>query len=467
MFEPVRLRQNLTGRISATVPDVASPPANQKIENLVLLIFWLLFLEGALRKWVAPQFSQYIFFVRDPFVLLLYWHALQARAFRRAGPLLTAGLVFASAALLLAFIQSVSIGDTRILTVMAYGWRQYFFYLPLPFAMAATLSYESLLRFARHALTAALVTAPLEFLQFHSAPAAIVNRGISDQIGLQFQSFAYTGGAIRPSGTFTSTVGVTQLIPSCFALLVAGWLTKSRRGAMRTASLVVAAAAIAVCLAFSGSRAAFVHVAIVTLGSLALGVITANRAMRARAVLLPTSLLALAAVLYPIVFPGAFELMVNRVVESYASESRFSSLGIVGRALYETVDFVSLLKNTPLAGYGLGLGGNGRTWLATGGAAAVANVYSESDWSRHIVDLGTIVGVMFIVYRIIFTISIFKDVCRATRCSASAYPMLLFGYVGIGLFYGQLTGHGTVGGFIWIYLGLCMASCRIALEQQR
>ena len=466
MFEPVRLRHNLTDCASATVTTTASQLANRNIENLVLLIFWLLFLEGALRKWVLPQYSQYIFFIRDPFVLLLYWHALQARAFQRAGPMLTTGLAFAAVALLLAFVQSISIGDTRVLTVMAYGWRQYFFYLPLPFAMAAALSLDSLQRFARHAIAAALITAPLEFLQFHSAPSAIVNRGISDEIGLQFQSFAYTGGAIRPSGTFTSTAGVTQLVPSCFALLLAGWLTKSRRGTMRTTLLVVAASAIAVCLAFSGSRAAFVHVAIVSVGSLALGVVTRDTTMRARALLLPTTLLLLAATLYPVVFPDAFALMVDRVVESYASESRFSSLGIVGRALYETVDFVSLLQSTPLVGYGLGLGGNGRTWLATGGVAEVANVYSESDWSRHIVDLGTIVGVMFILYRIIFTISVFKDVFRATRRSASAYPMLLFGYVGIGLFYGQLTGHGTVGGFIWIYLGLCLASCRIAQEQQ-
>jgi hypothetical protein len=51
---------------------------------------------------------------------------------------------------------------------------------------------------------------------------------------------------------------------------------------------------------------------------------------------------------------------------------------------------------------------------------------------------------------------------RATRVSRSPLPLALFGYVGILLLNGQITGHGTVGGFAWLFLGLCMASCRIA-----
>ena len=82
-------------------------------------------------------------------------------------------------------------------------------------------------------------------------------------------------------------------------------------------------------------------------------------------------------------------------------------------------------------------------------------------------DLGTLVGVLFILYRIVFTITVFVNALQATRRSANPMPLLLFGYVGIGLFYGQLTGHGTVGGFLWLYLGLCMASCRVALSQAR
>src|SRR4051794_16073452 len=41
--------------------------------------FWLLILEGALRKWVFPQFSAPIALARDPVVLFIYWQAFRAR----------------------------------------------------------------------------------------------------------------------------------------------------------------------------------------------------------------------------------------------------------------------------------------------------------------------------------------------------------------------------------------------------
>ena len=461
MFEPVRLRVPFVAAAQAR-----SLPANRKIETLVVAFFWMLIAEGALRKWVAPSFSQYLFFIRDPFVLMLYWYAIRDRVIHRIDPLLAVGMGISVVAVLLAFAQGVTFGDSRLLPVLAYGWRQYFFYLPLPFVMAATLNQDSLLRIARHAFVAIMLTAPLVLLQTLSSSGAIVNRGIAEEASLQFQSFAYTGGKIRPSGPFTSTVGVKELISCTVALLLAVWLTPAARRKMGLPWLVLAAAAIATCLALSGSRAAFVHVAIIMLSAIGLGVLTRSTTIRVRALTIPIALAIAGVVLYPIVFPDALSAMLTRVSEAHAAESRFSSLGILGRALYEYIDFFRFVGQTPILGYGLGLGGNGRTFLASSTAINLADIYAESDWSRHIIDLGGLFGVVFILYRITLLLRLMGRMLRATRLSENPFPMLLFGYVGIGLLSGQLTGHGTVGGFLWLFLGLCMASCRIATEQR-
>ncbi len=456
-FEPVRLR-TVTPRIATAAQPVA---ADRSIENLALLIFWLLLLEGALRKWVAPQYSQYLFFIRDPFVLLLYWRALRVNAFRNSGPLLQIGLLFAFAALLLVFVQSISFGNPRLFAVAIYGWRQYFLYLPLPFALAATLNGESLQRFARHAFVAVIVTVPLVIVQSVTSPSAVINRGTADEASLQFQSFAYTQGRIRPSGSFTTNVGVKELIVSTFALLLATWLMPAAARKVRLPWLQGATAATGACLAVSGSRAAFVHVALVLMAALLLGMTTPAAAMRRRALFIPLALAGTGAVLYPIVFPEALSLMLSRVAET-SSVAGSAGSAILGRAFYESIDFIRFMSHTPLTGYGLGLGGNGRTWLGNSDPQLLALVAAESDWSRHIVDLGTVAGVLLIIFRIVCTAALFIGSLRATRASASPLPLLLFGYVGIGLFYGQLTGHGTVGGFLWLYIGLCMASCRLA-----
>jgi hypothetical protein len=457
VLEPVRLRS----AVAQPAPATADAVANRTIENLVITLFWLLVLEGALRKWVAPQYSRYLFFLRDPVMLLVYWQAMRLQALRNMGPLLQTGIAFSFVAILLAFVQSITFGDSRLLPVLAYGWRQYFFYLPLPFIMAATLNEASLIRFARHAFLAVMVNLPIVLLQRVSPASSIINRGIADDVALQFQSFAFTGGGIRPSGTFTTTVGVKELIASSAALLFGVWLTPPARRRMGNLFLIVSAAALAMCLAVSGSRAAFVHVSIVLLAALALGFISRSSTVRARAVLIPLVLVGSGVILYPIVFPDALRDMLQRVSEAQAAEMRFSSLGIFGRALYEYVDFFSLMGQSPIAGYGLGLGGNGRTFISAGAITPLGIPYAESDWSRHIVDLGPLIGVMFIVYRLCWVGWLAARSWRVTRLVDRAFPLLLFGYVGIGLLNGQLTGHGTVGGFLWIFLGLAMTACRM------
>src|SRR5262245_27144640 len=98
MFERVRLRRAGPTAV-ATDTRSARPRLHRRIENLVLAIFWVLVFEGALRKWVAPQFSQFIFFIRDPLVLLVYWYALRASVFRSGGPFLQIGLLLAVVAM--------------------------------------------------------------------------------------------------------------------------------------------------------------------------------------------------------------------------------------------------------------------------------------------------------------------------------------------------------------------------------
>lgn len=465
MFEPVRLRRTLIADVPGVHPGATGPAADRLIVNLVITLFWLLLLEGALRKWVAPGWSKQLFFLRDPFLLVLYWRAYRVGAFQRPSSLMLTGLCFAALGILLAFAQSINFGDSRMLPVLAYGWRQYFLYLPLPFLMARTLDRPALLRITRHVFLGMMLTAAIVLVQRVSPASSVLNRGISDDVALQFQIFAFTGGGFRPAGPFTSNVGVKELVACSIALIMAMWLSRPATRGMGRLFLLLSTGAAGACLAVSASRAAFVHTAIVLLSAMAVGAFARSAAVRSRAILMPLVIVGIGAILYPVVFPDALAAILSRVVEAHAAESNFSSLGILGRALYEYVDFANIMGDAPIAGYGLGLGGNGRTFISAGSLVIEGVPYAESDWTRHIVDLGPLVGFGFILYRIAFTVTLASQSLRATRRSGDPIPLLLLGYVGIGLLSGQLTGHGTVGGFIWILLGLCMASCRIVARR--
>src|SRR5437773_460069 len=71
---------------------------------LILFYIILLMFEGALRKWIAPRFSDLLLVVRDPVLILIYVMALKARVFPRNGWILS-----------LAIIGLLSVGVTILL----------------------------------------------------------------------------------------------------------------------------------------------------------------------------------------------------------------------------------------------------------------------------------------------------------------------------------------------------------------
>ena len=463
---PFPVRSTATPQTAVAMEQAISRPAEVRaIQRLVLVIFWLLIMEGALRKWMLPGYSHILFFIRDPFVLLVYWYALRGGLFKRPSPFLVAGLVFAAIAPLLAMIQIAHISDNRMVTIVIYGWRQYFLYLPLPFVIARAVDEKFLWGFARQVFVAVILTAPLMFVQFHSPASSVLNRGSSEDEALQFKSGDLYEDKIRANGFFTSTAGVGNIVPAALALALAAWVTPAGRRRISILKLVPAVAATASCLAFSGSRGAFAAVALVVLSSMLVGLLVRDGGTRLRALVIPGVVCVIGAVLYPIVFPDAFETMMARAAITDTFGSGAGSYGIVGRAFHEVYDFVYLMGDAPFAGYGLGLGGNGRAFLGDESNALLQNAYAESDWQRHIVDLGPLIGVFFILYRVILTGDLLRRTVVATVRARDPLPVLLFGYVGIGVFYGQLTGNGTTGGFLWLFLGLTLASCRLALER--
>lgn len=101
----------------------------RRIVGMVLVVYVLLIVEGALRKWALPEFGQVLFFVRDPFVLAIYGMALASGHWPRSSPLLTAALLLGLLSAVMAVVQvAVGLGNPQApLLFAAYGMRSYFF----------------------------------------------------------------------------------------------------------------------------------------------------------------------------------------------------------------------------------------------------------------------------------------------------------------------------------------------------
>lgn len=432
------------------------------IVRLVILSFWLLIFEGSLRKWVAPQYSQYLYFIRDPLTLYIYFVAARAGVFRGQSAFLHFGMIFALLASLLAIVH-VGLGGGQYTPILAaYGVRNYFFYIPLAFVIGRSFGPDDIIALARHCLFAMLIAAPLAVLQFNAAADSPLNVGRATQASLQFDNLVSGGGKVRPAGTFTSAVGMTQLIVCCVVFLIWAWTVPGKQRLLGPWLVRAASVATAAALAVSGSRTSFIHSCLVIAAGVAIAPLLRGTATKLRSILIPAVIIVAFVALFPIVLPEAFETFSSRWNDAAAVEGERFNLGLLGRALHGLYDFVRLMGQMPVFGYGVGMAGNGASVTGVMFEGVSINRVAEEDWSRHVVELGPVLALVFIAYRLSFGVSLGLQSLRAALRAADSLPVLLYVFAAVSLIQGQITGHGLVNGFGWLFVGACLAVTRIA-----
>lgn len=437
----------------------AQERARRRLVWTVLAIYLLAIFEGAIRKYIAPQFGQYIFFIRDPFLLYAYVLATRFALWPRNRGFFALSLWMCVAGVLLFFMQAGVFGVDNIrLLLGVYGWRSYFFYVPLAFLMGAQFRCADLLLFARVTLLLAVPIGLLVLAQFASPPNAPINVGVAEETALQFKSVGITIDRIRTTGTFTAPAGQQQFIASAFALLLAMLLLPRKQSGV--VFFAVTACGVLTCLALSGSRGAMLHCAIVGLAAISVALVSKNAALKAKAVFLPAALVVAAVILYPIVFPDGFATFMLRWNAAAGSEGGDS--GILVRAVLGMVDFVRLISEVPVLGYGIGYGGNASIILDAQVDGIKPGWLVEADLSRQMVDLGPIFGLGYIAFRMAFVVWLGITALKATRRSADPLPVMLYAYAGVTLFAGQITGNGSINAYAWLFTGLCLAAARAA-----
>jgi len=458
--------QATAGR-EAAAPAVRATPeekARRWFVFYVICVFWMIFAEGVLRKWVAPQYSNFIFFIRDPFLLLAYLQAVRAGQAGMSHPLMLSGMILGFFSLPLLALTVLMAGDPIRAVVGVYGWRAYFLYIPLPFLMMALFRREDAARLLRHVCLAIMISAPLVVAQFRSPANSIINAGIAEEESLQFRAFALTGDKIRPSGLFTSSAGQGTFVAATFGIVLGLFLYGPRQRPIGRLFMYGAGAAVLAALAFGGQRGVWI-LAILTLATAAfLALLTGSAAMRFKAITIPAIFAVGGIFLLPVLFPDAIEAMLKRVQEASASESTDGSVGsaIWNRQMGNMLDFLRVAPNTPFQGNGLGVGTNARRLI--GDPPDLQGVYAESEWSRHFVDLGLLLGPLYIVFRL-FLVGYLINMAWAAVRRGEHLPFVMLGFLLPTTLNGQITGHGSVSGIAWVVLGLALTLCQLSRSQ--
>jgi hypothetical protein len=402
------------------------------IRFLFLIIYLLMIFEGVLRKWLFPSISSLLFFVKDPFVLAVYLYAFQARLFYICNALyiylLVATLIFLQAVFYI-FIQPDGV------VIYLYGLRNYLLYIPLIFVAARSLDFKYVVKIAKLTMKIAIPIGVLAYFQYISSPTAFVNKGLSDD-GFVFM---IAEGIVRPYSVFTFTSGHVLFVASLFSFSVAMFFKAIRlemNGYLAKIIFLLFTVSLIFMFFTTGSRSIYAYSFVVVLSFTICNFISPNKRV-SKSLFYLFFLLSMILILFT--FTETYQVLLERNTSAVESEG-----SPIIRAFMGLVAFTEFFNSTPFFGYGIGSGTNAAAVLLRGSSEqGMGFLLAEDEWSRIVLELGYLLGGLYILFRIYIVYWLFKLALLAYK-NENLLPIAIFGFVGSIVLNGVMTMQGTV-----------------------
>jgi hypothetical protein len=440
-----------SGGLAGERPEVADD-RYRGVKVCIWIYFWLLIFEGALRKWVFPGLANPLLVVRDPVVIVAYLIALRKGLFPRNG--------FVTSILVLGFVTfgtavaAYTAGLTRSnFIVTLYGARTNFLHFPFIFLMAAALGPEDLKKMGKWLLIISVPMALLVAAQFRAAPEAWVNKGTGVGEGGQMLAGIGIGDMqkVRAAGFFSYNTGLATFLSLAAAFLINHFL----RGKVYARSLALAASfTVAGSALLSASRTTTLSVVMVAAAG-AVCVWFQPKFFKG------SIWLAFAALIVVLVFASSRTISEGIWVLGQRFEAAEGlKVGILDRALGSFTEAFGILGEHGIFGVGLGVGTNVGAGLLT--RSRDTFLAGESEWPRVIGEVGPVLGLAFILFRVVLTWHLFRKALAALR-RGEPLAMLLFGMCGILVLNGGL-GTAAMLGFTVFGAGLTLVAAQEPTE---
>jgi hypothetical protein len=373
--------------------------------------------------------------IRDPLVILIYAVALATGQFPNTRFLRSLGGIALLAAL--AGVMAAQF-DPK---VYLFGFRSDFLHLPLIFVIPRVMGYEQVVKMGKWILILAVPMAYLVVRQFAASPDDVLNIGV----GVSGRQIASAGGKVRASGTFSFVTGIVAFYSMVAAFLLHGMI---KRGTYPLWLQLAGTAGLVAAVATSGSRSALASVVLVGAG---LPVLALKRPqLLGRILVVVVSLVLIGGTLMQF---GTVEEGVQNLTTRF--EEAGGHAGIWPRVAESFTNPFYQAFQTPLFGYGLGVGTNAGSALLIG---RTEFLLAEDEWSRVIMESGPFVGTLFIIWRVAFVVWLFRVTIKVLH-QQNPLPLLLLSSCGFLLLGGQF-GQPTTLGFAALGCGICLAAAR-------
>ena len=428
-------------------PDSPEARALRYIRKLIWLYFWLLLIEGALRKWLLPGLSNPLLVVRDPVALCIYMLSMRAGVFPKNNWVL-ALVVIALLSTLATFLQLWDfVPPVYIAAVAGYGIHSNYLHLPLIFVIGQVFTIEDIKRVGWWTLVLLVPMTILMVAQFRASPDAFVNRTAGGEGEMMMSAM----NKVRTSGSFSFVIGVVAFLSLATGFIV--WAVLNR-GVYKVWLLAVAGSALIIGIAVSGSRSVVGACAVVVASLGVVIVLRPDVINKFGRILLAVVVLGFVVSRTPI-FREGFNVLSTRFAQVAEATEQSIPQDLFSRVLSTFEDGIFVLGKAPGLGYGLGVGTNAGAKLLMGHSGFLL---MEGEWPRVILENGPVLGLAYLLWRVGFVLAFGWRTLKSVRLG-NLLPLLLFSSSFLPMVSGQF-GQPTILGFAVFTSGLALAAMK-------
>lgn len=406
--------------------------------HTVKVVLVMLVIEGALRKWVLPQASEMLYFLKDSILLGAYikyfaFSASEKKYIFKSNIIKILIFLVSGWCLFQAF--NPSLGSPL---VGLFGLRGYLFYMPLMWMLPNLFqSEQELYNFLRFYLVLVIPVGLLGIAQFFSPPSSPINAYATEE-GIVKATFG-AAESVRVTGTFSYISGYAVYLIVCFGLLIPMLLIKQLWWWWW---LSIGEILLVIVNSFmTGSRASIIAEALFLLGYICAQGFTrpVMTLFSLRKFVVPIIIVTIAASIW---FRPAIDAFLLRTTSNQDVSGRISG------GFTEPFDFI---KYKELDGYGTGATHQAvpaiRRVLGLPGGEEIP-VYYESEMGRVILELGPIGFALWYGLRVSIVIALFLVFWQLKRAFLRqlALAACLIQVIQIS---GQLVFHHTFSVYYW------------------
>jgi hypothetical protein len=401
--------------------------SERMMARLYFASFWAVLLTGAVRKWLFPGVSVFYLLQDVPMgfaYLCALWTGLYVRGYLLLGILLISVLLT-----LQGILQVIVSGLSGVVAFI--GLHNYLFYLPILVVFPICLIPKYRKSFVWWNLIISIPMCLLVIVQAESPKSAWVNRTTEGE------AFGLPGVDVaRVTGTFNFTVFYGIWVAIAVAFCLGEWLLpKERRAIQKPWLMIICTFAVNLCYLVSGSRSA-IGLALASIiggfvAALVKGSPRAVAALGAICLLLPI----VAAATY-VISPVEYDTVMERLTGEKGKADIQNRLeeGLVGWVIEPKFSLLG-------AGVGMGVDaahiGNTDTYNFT-------YALSEADTIRTVMELGTLVGTIYMVTRIALLLGMVILAVSITRSGSSPHVLPLSFCLLAQAYQGDLTRGATM-----------------------